>query len=116
MENHPYITADNENFDQEVTEFKGVAFVDFWATWCPPCRATTPFVEALAEKYKDNEKVKVVKVDADVATEITQKYQILSLPTFKTFVNGEAFGQTIGAINQEAMEKLVEEALEKLNS
>ncbi len=67
MEEHSYIELTADKYEVEVGQFEGVVFLDFWATWWPPCRMTTPFVEQLAEKYKDNRNVKVAKVNADEA-------------------------------------------------
>jgi len=78
-----------EKFDEIIKENTKAVFVDFTASWCPPCKAIKPVFEALAEKHKDVEKMKFVKIDVDENEEVSQEYSIRSMPTFKVFVNGK---------------------------
>lgn len=78
-----------EKFDKIIEENTKAVFVDFTASWCPPCKAIKPVFEALAEKHKDVEKMKFVKIDVDENEEVSQEYSIRSMPTFKVFVDGK---------------------------
>jgi len=77
-----------EDFDKIIKE-KEVVFVDFTASWCPPCKMIKPVFEEWAEKFKDNDKVKFVKVDVDECDAVAQEYAIKSMPTFKVFKSGK---------------------------
>ncbi len=85
-----------DDFDKEVLQHKGVVFVDFHAEWCGPCKMTEPIIEDLAEnpKYKD---VKFVKVDVDANQDLSGQYSVFSIPTFITFKDGEPVSQFAGA-------------------
>ena len=101
-------------FDAEVTNFKGVVLVDFWAAWCGPCRAMAPRIDALAEKYADDSRVKIAKVDVDAEPELSQDQQIFSLPTFKVFANGVFVDQVPGLVPPTTLEELLLKGLAKL--
>lgn len=76
-----------EGFDKALTQ-KGVLLVDFWATWCGPCRMLAPVLEQLAEEYDG--KITVGKVDIDEETDLALRYGIQSIPTVMLFVDGAA--------------------------
>ena len=103
----------SETFEAEVLKFPGVVFVDFAAEWCTPCKVMHPKVEELAQKYKDNENVKVATLDVDEAKEISQNLMVLSIPNFKVFVNGEVDGEQMGTTTTAELDKLVVAGLEK---
>lgn len=77
-----------EAFDKIIKETE-VVFVDFTASWCPPCKMIKPIYEEWAEKFKDNDKVKFVKIDVDENDAVAQEYAIRSMPTFKVFKSGK---------------------------
>lgn len=80
-----YITLNEQNFD-EVTS-KGVALVDFWATWCGPCKMMAPNVDDIATQYKG--RVAVGKVDVDDCPSLAERFGIMSIPTLIVFKDGE---------------------------
>ena len=80
-----YITLNEQNFD-EVTS-KGVALVDFWATWCGPCKMMAPNVDDIATRYKG--RVAVGKVDVDECPSLAERFGIMSIPTLIVFKDGE---------------------------
>jgi len=86
--------VDNQNFQKEVLDHKGVVFVDFYADWCGPCKMTEPIVEEIAEEEKE---VKFVKLNVDQNQQLAQRYSIFSIPTFMIFKNGQVAGQFTGA-------------------
>ena len=93
----------SENFEQEVLKAGEPVLVDFFATWCMPCKMFAPTLEAVAEAYEG--KVKVVKVDVDQATSLAQKYRVMSIPTLKLFVGDEEPRATfVGVMTQEELE------------
>ena len=83
-----------ENFKQEVLEAKGKVLVDFFATWCGPCRMMSPIVDQLADELAD---VKVCKVDIDQAEALATEYGVEVVPTFIVFENGEA-GKSVSGV------------------
>lgn len=92
-----------ENFKQEVLDYKGIVFVDFHAEWCGPCKMTGPIIEELSDEMKD---VKFVKIDVDANQEIAAQYSVFSIPTFLIFKNGVVANQFVGAMGKE---KFIEE-------
>ncbi len=81
-----------ENFDEIINGDKPV-LVDFWATWCGPCKMLAPTIEELAEELKDE--VVVAKLDVDKAQEIAVKYQVMSIPTLILFKDGKEVKRTV---------------------
>jgi thioredoxin len=88
----------DENFDAEVLKSDQLVLVDFWAEWCPPCRALTPTIEKLADAYQG--KVKIGKVNTDSSREVVMKYRIGSIPTVLLFKGGEVV-QTLPGLRKE---------------
>ncbi len=81
------ITLTAASFDAQ-TGTQGVVLVDFWATWCPPCRMQGPIVETVAEQVKG--RAVVSKLDVDAAKDVSRKFNIEAIPTLIVFKNGEA--------------------------
>ena len=90
------------NFEQEVLESDKPVLVDFWATWCGPCRMLAPTVSAIAEEKADS--LKVGKVDVDEEPELARRFGIMSIPTLILFKEGKPVKQTMGFQPKEALE------------
>ena len=90
-----------ENFEQEVLQSQKPVLVDFWASWCGPCRMLAPVIEEIAEK---NEDIKVGKVNVDEQPELAQKYGISSIPALYFFREGEVIHTSIGLQPRESIE------------
>ncbi|KAL5385658.1 hypothetical protein PMIN03_005684 [Paraphaeosphaeria minitans] len=86
--------------------------VDFWATWCPPCRAVAPFFEKLAKENATEKKLAFVKVDVDAAKDVAQQYRISAMPTFLLLRDGVVCKAVRGA-DAKAIAKLVAYARKK---
>jgi len=96
------------NFD-ELSSGDKPLFVDFWATWCGPCRVMDPLVERLAAKYSD--RVVFGKVNVDEEINISSRYQIFSIPTFMVFKGGQPMDAVIGAVGEPSLERLLRSAI-----
>lgn len=99
------LTADN--FEREVLNSKLPVLVDFWASWCSPCKMIAPYVKEVAKEYHG--KVKVCKLNVDEAPEVASKYTIMSIPTLMIFKEGKIMGKKVGALGKESLEKFVSE-------
>ncbi|MGD2068033.1 MAG: thioredoxin [Gemmatimonadota bacterium] len=101
----------DENFTDEIVEADGLAMVDFWATWCGPCRIVAPVVEELAGEYADRG-LKVGKLDVDTNQQTSSHYGIRSIPTILFFKNGKMVDRVIGAVPKPHLEQKIQEHLE----
>jgi len=109
MASDKLITLTDSNFDAEVLKSSQPVLIDFWATWCGPCRAIAPVVEQLAGEYAG--KVKVVKVNIDENPKTPTQYDVRSIPTLLMFKDGKVVGQIVGAVPKPKIEELVKKAL-----
>jgi len=91
------------DFEAEVIKSDIPVLVDFWAPWCGPCKQMLPIVEELAGEYEG--KVKIVKVNVDESTEAPGKYNVMSIPTFIIFKNGEPTATFVGSKSKEDVMK-----------
>ena len=87
-----------DSFQKEVLEDKGIVFIDFYADWCGPCRLTSPTIEELSNEIKN---INFLKVDVDKNPELAQQYSIFSIPTFMIFKGGQVVSQFVGAMGKE---------------
>ena len=87
------VTLTLENFEAEVIESDMPVLVDFWASWCGPCRMLSPIVDQIADERTD---IKVGKVNVDEQEELAMRYGIMSIPTLIVFKNGEIVKKTMG--------------------
>ena len=90
------ITITTQNFEQEVLKSDKPVLVDFWATWCGPCRMLAPVIEEIAQEYA--EVIKVGKVNVDEEPELAGKYSVSSIPTVILFENGKAEKTSLGFV------------------
>ena len=95
MASNDVVTLEDGTFDAEVLKSEIPVLVDFWATWCGPCKAIAPVVEQIATDFKG--KVKVGKMDIDKHQGVAQKYNIRSIPTLLVFKGGKVVDTVVGA-------------------
>ena len=95
------------NFGDEVKS--GVVLVDFWATWCAPCRRIAPIVDQLAEEY--NGKLTVAKVDIDENPATPSKFMVRGIPTLLLFKNGELVETVVGLESKERLAQIIDKHL-----
>mgnify|MGYP002708315821 FL=1 len=88
------ITITTENFDAEVLRSEKPVLLDFWASWCGPCRMLSPIVDEVAEERSD---VKVGKVNVDEQPELAGEFGVMSIPTLLVFEQGKLVRQAVGA-------------------
>ena len=96
----------DSNYAEVVEQSSLPVLVDFWATWCGPCRLLSPVVDKLAEKYAG--KMNVVKCNVDESSDIPMKFGIRNIPTLLFFKNGEMVDRLVGAVPQAEIEKKIE--------
>ena len=83
-----------DNFQAEVLEAKGTVLVDFWASWCGPCKMIGPIIDQIADERSD---VKICKVNVDEEQELAVQFKVMSIPTLLVFKDGELKTQSLGA-------------------
>ena len=99
------ITLTKDNFEQEVLRSELPVLVDFWATWCAPCRMLAPIVDEIAAENED--KLKVGKVNVDEEGELAIRYQVNSIPTLLLFENGQVQNKSVGYRPKEELLELL---------
>ncbi len=99
----------DQNFDAEVLKSSQPVLVDFWASWCGPCRMIAPTVEALASEYAG--KAKVAKVNVDENQSTPAQYNIRGIPTLLLFKDGQVREQLVGAASRDVIENLIKKHL-----
>ncbi len=99
----------DQQFNEEVLTAGGPVLVDFWASWCGPCRMVAPVLEEIAGDYEG--RVKVVKVNVDDNAEIASRYGIMSIPTMMLFKNGEPVETIVGFKKKDELSNILEQNL-----
>ena len=99
----------DKNFKEEVEVSGKPVFVDFWSTWCEPCKAQMPVVEAIAKEYAG--KIKICKMEVGDNPEIPAKYQIMSIPSLAIFQNGKICKLKTGLQNKSSLKRMIEEVI-----
>lgn len=99
------ITITEQNFESEVLQSDKPVLVDFWATWCGPCRMLAPVIAELAEEYEG--RVKVGKVNVDDQQALAIRYRVSSIPTVIVFKNGEPVASSVGVRPKAQLEELL---------
>ena len=99
------INLTNQNFEEEVLKSELPVLVDFFATWCGPCKMIAPVIEEIAERYEG--KIKVGKVNVDEENELAMKYQIASIPTLVLFKDGKVVNTKIGLCSKSEIESMI---------
>ena len=88
------IKITKENFQSEVLNSEKPVLVDFWASWCGPCRMVGPIIDEIAE---ENEDIKVCKINVDEEIELAAQFQVMSIPTLVVFKDGQVVNKSLGA-------------------
>lgn len=100
----------DQNFKEEVLKSQKLVLVDFWSSWCPPCKIMNPIMEKIAEHYSD--KIKVCKLNVDEARLTASQYGIEAIPTFLFFKPGKNIvDKIVGAVSEHILTQKIEQYL-----
>lgn len=96
----------NQDFEKEVLQNEKEVLIDFYADWCGPCKMLAPIIEEIA---KENEKVKVVKINVDESEDLAMKYQVMSIPTLIIMKNGQIIKRSVGFVEKDEILNMINE-------
>lgn len=99
------LTITKDNFEQEVLKSDKKVLVDFWASWCGPCKMLSPIIDEIA---KETDKVKVGKVNVDEESDLATQFAVMSIPTLILFENGKPIKQIVGVQSKTAILNMIE--------
>jgi thioredoxin 1 len=99
----------DQNFEEEVINSEKPVLVDFWASWCAPCRMLAPTVDQIAQEF--SAQAKVVKLNVDENAEVSAKYNIKGIPTLLLFKGGEIKDQIVGAASKDNIARMIQSQL-----
>lgn len=102
-------TITKDNFEQLVNDTDKPVLVDFWASWCNPCRSIAPVIDELAQEYDG--KAFVGKVNVDEQSELSAKFRIMSIPTIMLFKGGQPVDKIVGARSKSDFAKMIDKYL-----
>ena len=102
------IVFTDQNFTEEVVNYKGTVMVDFWATWCGPCQMAGPVIDQLADDYKG--KVKIGKLEVDANQKTAAQFGVQSIPTVILFRDGKEVARKVGFAGRPMYENLLKSA------
>ena len=105
------VTLTADNFEATALARERTTVVDFWATWCPPCRALAPAIDALAQERAD---IVVGKLDVDAHPEVAERYGVSGIPTVLVFRNGELAARSVGLVPIARLRELLEAKAEAI--
>ncbi len=89
------ITVNKENFQKEIMESDRTVLVDFWASWCGPCRMVSPIVDEIADEHPE---IKVCKINVDEEAELASQFGVMSIPSLFVIKDGKVTNQSVGAL------------------
>lgn len=99
----------DQNFNQEIENYRGLVLVDFFAEWCGPCKLMSPIIGELSKEYEG--KVKIGKINVDENKSVAEKYNIMGIPAFLIFQDGKIVQQITGYLAKEQLKEIVDKYL-----
>lgn len=99
------LTITKDNFESEVINAKEPVLLDFWASWCGPCKMVSPVIDEIA---KESGNIKIGKINVDEEGELARNFKVMSIPTLMVFKNGKQYNSTVGVQSKQNILKLLD--------